>query len=270
MSFYLNDNHQFRRVVRSLTISLLWGCSATGVPTLNINIQGDKKVLVIVTNHEDYPTRDDNTGLWLTELTHFYDPIIQAGLTIDIASPKGVNTPLDERSLGWLYMDKAAKQHLENSEFRAMLANTLDVKSVSASDYIAIYFAGGHGTMWDFRDNDDLKRLAEGIYNDGGFVSSVCHGAAALLNLQLPDGSALIANKYITGFSNIEERLAGLTNEVPFSLEGELVALGANYDKRFVPFVSYAVTDGRLVTGQNPNSGKAVAMQLIEGLQQRR
>ncbi|WP_417552289.1 type 1 glutamine amidotransferase domain-containing protein [Marinomonas fungiae] len=222
-----------------------------------------KKVLIIVTNHEDYPNRKDKTGLWLTEFTHFYDLITKSGLDVDIASPLGGKTPLDERSLSWIYIDKSAKSHLNNPDFKEMLLNTLDVRQLSADGYFAIYFAGGHGTMWDFRNNKDLKRLAEGIYDQGGYIASVCHGGAALLNLESTDGTPLIAEKQITGFSNTEEWLAGLTEEVPFSLETELVALGANYNKRFLPFISYAVVDDRLITGQNPNSSKAVALELL-------
>ncbi|KYN23929.1 thiamine biosynthesis protein ThiJ [Vibrio cidicii] len=254
-------------VVLTFCTSLLLACSTIGERILNFNNQQTKKVLIIVTNHEDYPSREDKTGLWLTELTHFYDLIIEAGLDADIASPLGGKTPLDERSLGWLYMDKSAKSHLSEPNFKALLANTLDARKLTADDYLAIYFAGGHGTMWDFRNNKDLKRLAEGIYNQGGYITSVCHGAAALLNLESSEGTPLIAGRHITGFSNTEEWLAGLTGEVPFSLEDELIALGANYDKRFIPFTSYAIADGRLITGQNPNSGKAVARELLRKLQ---
>lgn len=228
------------------------------------HLDTSKKILVIVTNHEDYPTRTDKTGLWLTELTHFYDVMISAGFKIDIASPLGGKTPLDKRSLGWIYMDKAAKDYLNNGRFTALLDNTLDARSISHEEYVAIYFAGGHGTMWDFKSNADLKRLGEGIYNSGGYVTSVCHGVAALLNLQNSQQQPLISGKQITGFSNTEEWLAGLSNEVPFSLEDEIKKLGADYDKTLLPFVSYAVADGRIVTGQNPSSGKAVARKLLQ------
>lgn len=233
---------------------------------MNLHKQQTKKVLIMVTNHQDYPSREDKTGLWLTELTHFYDLVTEAGLDVDIASPLGGKTPLDERSLGWLYMDKSAKRHLNEPDFKAMLTNTLDARKLNADDYLAVYFAGGHGTMWDFRNNQDLKRLAEGIYNQGGYITSVCHGAAALLNIESLEGTPLVAGRHITGFSNTEEWLAGLTDEVPFSLEDELKALGASYHKKVLPFLSYAIADGRLITGQNPNSGKAVASELIKKL----
>ncbi|WP_394224910.1 type 1 glutamine amidotransferase domain-containing protein [Pseudoalteromonas spongiae] len=233
---------------------------------MKINNVRSQKVLIIVTNYDEYATRSDKTGLWLTELTHFYDLVIEAGLNVDIASPLGGKTPIDERSLGWLYMDKSAKMHLSDTRFSALLNETLDARQLDADNYMAIYFAGGHGTMWDFRDNADLKRLAEGIYNQGGYVTSVCHGAAALLNLEKSDGTALIYGKQVTGFSNTEEWLAGLKNEVPFSLEDELTSLGARYDKKLLPFASYAISDGRLITGQNPYSGKAVARELLKKL----
>ncbi|WP_196801775.1 type 1 glutamine amidotransferase domain-containing protein [Bacteriovorax sp. BSW11_IV] len=230
---------------------------------MKLKLAESKKILIIVTNHEDYPNREDKTGLWLTELTHFYDEVKEAGFEVDIASPNGGKSPLDERSLGWMYIDKEAKKHLKNPEFTRLLDETLDVSKLNGDDYIAIYFAGGHGTMWDFKDNPDLKLISEQIYNNEGYVTSVCHGAAGLLNLQAPSGKPLIENKKITGFSNTEEWLAGLTYTVPFSLEDELKALNPIYKKALFPFVSYAVSDGRIVTGQNPNSGKAVAKELL-------
>lgn len=263
--------------------SFLKKCYTIGVITLLLVFQacaheeimknefaGDKKILVIVTNHSNYPTRTDKTGLWVTELTHFYDVMSAAGFEMDIASPMGGRTPLDERSLGGLYLDKDAKKHLNDPAFMKKLNNTFAVANVKAEDYIAIYFTGGHGTMWDFKDNPDLESAAETIYNQGGYVSSVCHGAAALLNLKLPNGTPLIAGKKITGFSNTEEWLAGLKKEVPFLLQDKLIAQGADYQKALLPFTSYALRDGRVVTGQNPYSGKAVAKELLAAMKEKK
>lgn len=225
-----------------------------------------KKILVVVTNHSKYPSRSDTTGLWVTELTHFYDVMVDAGFTMDFASPLGGKTPLDERSLGWLFMDKSAKAHLRDASFMDRLDDTTPAAEVNPSDYVAIYFTGGHGTMWDFRNNPELKRVAEQIYEHGGYVTSVCHGAAALLNLTRSDGKPLIAGKKVTGFSNTEESLAGLNDQVPFFLQTEMTALGADYQKALLPFTSYAVVDGRLVTGQNPYSGKEVARALLKAM----
>jgi len=223
-----------------------------------------KKVLVVVTNHADYPSREDKTGLWLTELTHFWDVLQAAGVAMDIASPAGGNSPLDERSLGWLYLDDAARAHLRDPAFMARLQQTRRAADLDPTHYAAIYFTGGHGTMWDFRDAPELKRLTEAIHRQGGIVSAVCHGNAALVQLQGPDGKPLIAGRRVTGFSNIEERLAGVRDQVPFLLQDALQAAGAKYEQSWILFTSYAVTDGRLLTGQNPQSGKAVGQQVLK------
>jgi len=221
------------------------------------------RVLVVVTNHADYPSRADKTGLWLTELTHFWDAMQAAGIDMDIASPAGGMSPLDERSLGWLYLDDAARAHLRDPVFMERLAHTRRAADVEPSAYAAIYFTGGHGTMWDFRDAPALKRLAQAIYHQGGVVSAVCHGNAALLQLQDTDGRPLIAGRRVTGFSNLEEHLSGVMSQVPFLLQDAMEAAGARYEKAWLPFTAFAVTDGRLVTGQNPQSGKAVAEQVL-------
>lgn len=231
-------------------------------------VSSQPKVLVVMTNHSEYPTRDDSTGLWLTELTHFYQVFHDAGIEMDFVSPKGGKVPLDERSLGWIYSDEAAHNLLKTSDFSAKLDNTLAAADVKAEGYDVIFYTGGHGTMWDFRGNADLKRLGEGIYQNGGIVSSVCHGAAGLLDLQNADGTALIANKKVTGFSNFEELLSGVKSQVPFYLQSEMEEDGAAYSKALLPFTSYVVTDGRLVTGQNPNSSKEVAQEVLAALRQ--
>jgi putative intracellular protease/amidase len=224
------------------------------------------KVLVVMTNHSSYPTRSDRTGLWLTELTHFYEVFRDAGIEMDFVSPQGGAVPLDERSLGRLYMDEGARMLLKDAQFNARLADTLVPSSVNAADYMAIFYTGGHGTMWDFRGNAGLNTIAEQIYRNGGVVASVCHGAAGLLELVGNDGRPLIAGKEITGFSNAEEYLSGVQSQVPFSLQNELTSRGALYRKGLIPFSAYVVTDGRLVTGQNPGSSSAVAKEILKAV----
>lgn len=230
-----------------------------------------KKVLIVMTNHAQYPSRTDTTGLWLTELTHVYSALQHNFYEMDFVSPQGGVVPLDERSLGWLYVDAEAKALLQDAAFMARLKNTRAAASIQPADYAqyqAIFYTGGHGTMWDFRGNADLKRIAEGIYAQGGIVSSVCHGAAGLVDLQAPDGKPLIAGRKVTGFSNVEEALSGVQSQVPYSLQDQMQAQGARYEKGLIPFASHTVTDGRLVTGQNPGSSKAVAQALLQALQQ--
>jgi len=257
----------FKRIIPGLMATLLLQAAAAQSAGDNTTrTLPVRKVLVVMTNHAAYPSRSDTTGLWLTELTHFYDVIQQAGYSMDFVSPQGGKVPLDERSLGWLYMDDAAKAHLQDPAFAERLQTTKLAASVNPADYLAIYYTGGHGTMWDFKGNKDLQRVAEAIYRQGGIVSSVCHGAAGLLDLQTEEGRPLVEGRLVTGFSNTEEVLSGVKDQVPFSLQDELLSLGVRYDKSIIPFWSYAVTDGRLVTGQNPSSGKAVAKALLQAI----
>lgn len=132
-----------------------------GVPQLN------GKVLVVMTNHSKYPSRSDTTGLWFTELTHFYDVAQAAGLQMDFASPAGGEVPIDERSLKSFYLDDSARAHLADPAFMARLKATLPAAAVDPADYKAIYFTGGHGTLWDFPDNAALKAVSEQIYRQG-------------------------------------------------------------------------------------------------------
>ncbi|MDF9897565.1 type 1 glutamine amidotransferase domain-containing protein [Pseudomonas laurylsulfatiphila] len=232
---------------------------ANAGPAPSTVVAQDRQILVIMTNHASYPSRTDSTGLWLTELTHFTDVVEAAGYTTVFASPRGGAVPLDERSLGWLYMDKAAREHLQSPAFRARLQNTIPIADVDPSRFSVIYFTGGHGVMWDFPNNPDLRRVAETIYNQGGIVSAVCHGVAGLLDLKDEQGQLIIKGRNITGFSDREELFSGMKSQVPFFLEDRLVSQGARYRKGWLPFTSFAITDGRLVTGQNPQSPKAVA-----------
>lgn len=224
------------------------------------------KILVVMTNHSAYPTRSDHTGLWLTELTHFYDVAQTAGYEMDFVSPQGGAVPLDERSLKSIYVDQSAKKHLADPQFMQRLSNTLAPNAIDPSRYKAIYYTGGHGTMWDFPNNQTLKQISEKIYQQGGVVSAVCHGVGGLLLLQDTTGKALIAGRTITGFANIEETLSGIKSQVPFSLQDGLVARGAKYKRSFLPFTSYVIADDRIITGQNPQSSKEIAVAVVERL----
>lgn len=224
------------------------------------------RVLMVMTSHDRYPDRNDGTGLWLAELTHVYDVLTAAGYAVDFVSPKGGAVPLDPRSLGWPHADAAAKARLRDPAFMARLQSTRAAADIDPDAYLAIFYTGGHGTMWDFRDNPALKRAAESIYRHGGIVASVCHGAAGLLELEADDGRPLIEGRRVTGFSNLEETLSGVKDQVPYWLQSELEARGARYEKSWMPFGSFVLTDGRIVTGQNPGSSKEVARALLAAL----
>lgn len=244
----------------AITPTMVGAAEASEVPP-------QAKVLVVMTNHAQYPNRPDTTGLWLTELTHFYEVFHEAGISMDFASPKGGNVPLGKRSLGGSYTDDNAKKLLANEDFAQRLSNTRAAADINPADYDVIYFTGGQGTMWDFKDDPQLKRLAEGIYNKGGIVSAVCHGSTALLNLETPHGTPLISNRRVTGFSRVEEFFAGVSSLVPFDLQSELEKKGASYEKSWLPFMSHVITDGRLVTGQNPESTRDLAKAVLQAMQ---
>lgn len=149
----------------------------------------------------------------------------------------------------------------------ALLAETARPEEIDATDYDVIYFTGGHGVMWDFPNDETLQAITRDIYERGGIVSSVCHGYCGLLNTQLSDGSLLVSGRRLTGFSWFEEVFAGVAKEVPYNVEAEMRKRGALYEKALLPFTPKVVVDGRLVTGQNPQSAKATAQRILSLIQ---
>jgi putative intracellular protease/amidase len=222
-----------------------------------------KRILHVVSNVAHYDDPEDPTGLWLSELTHAWHEFEQAGFEQYIVSPKGGRSPLEPRSLKWPNLDATAKAWRADEKRMALLANTASPESINAADYDAIYFTGGHAVMWDFPDAEGLQRLTREIFEQGGVVASVCHGYCGLLNTTLSDGSRLVDGRKVTGFSWTEEILAGVAKKMPYNAEQEMKDRGARYEKALLPFTSNVVTDGRLVTGQNPQSAKATAKQVV-------
>lgn len=223
-----------------------------------------KRILHVVSNVAHYADPADPTGLWLSELTHAYDLFAAKGYAQRIVSPKGGVTPLEPRSLKWPNRDASARAWLADDAHRALLANTAKPEDIDPADFDAIYFTGGHAVMWDFPDDAGLQRLTRAIYERGGIVASVCHGYCGLLNTRLSDGSLLVAGRRLTGFSWREEILAGVAKKMPYNAEEEMKRRGARYEKALLPFVPKVVVDGRLVTGQNPQSAKATALRVAE------
>jgi putative intracellular protease/amidase len=221
------------------------------------------RILIIVTNVDEYDRVGFRTGLWLGELTHFWDAAEENGFQMDIASPSGGWVPLDPQSLMIPEMGHNSHlggdvtNHYRNKQFMDQLNRTLRVADLSASDYDAIYLAGGHGTMWDF-SSPDLARLLAEFAESGKIVSAVCHGPVGFLDARLSDGSWLVEDKKLTAFSWAEEEADNREDIVPFNLEDELKKRGAHYTKALVPFGKHVVEDGLLITGQNPASARGV------------
>ncbi len=222
------------------------------------------KVLIACTNHDTYPAKTSKTGLWLSELTHFYDVMAKRRIIMDFVSPLGGAIPVDERSFD--LKDECNARYWEETAFRQKLQNSLKPSDVTPNDYRVIYFAGGHGAMWDFAENAALQNIAANIYERNGMVTAVAHGVCGLLNIRLSDGSYLIQDKYVTGYSNVEEALVSFVSEVPYYLEDKLKERGAHYTKAMIPFVEFIEMDERLITGQNSHSARKVATKALEEL----
>lgn len=224
-----------------------------------------KKALIIVTSHTNFNNaKVDPTGLWLSELTHFYDVFEKENIPMDIVSISGGDIPIDSRSLGWMVLDKATKNRHQDPDFMALLKNTLSISEVNTENYDIIYFAGGHGAMWDFADNALLNSMTQTMFEDGKIVAAVCHGISALQNVKLSNGDYLIKGKRGTGFAFFDETVAGVKKLVPYNLEQRLKDRGMIYSKAFFPLGGHTVVDGNLITGQNPNSATETAKRALE------
>ena len=226
------------------------------------------RVLIVVSSHAKLGDSGEATGYWLSEVTHFYHVVARHGFAVDFVSPTGAPAAMDPASRD--LDDDLNRAFVENPSLHAALDLPLAPTAVDPSRYVAIYFAGGHGTMWDFASAAAVAELAARIWQAQGFIAAVCHGPAGLLAIQGPDGRLLIAGKRVTGFANVEERLVGKASVVPYSLQDRLTAGGGLYEKALLPFSAHVVRDGRLITGQNPRSAAGVAEALVEALEQGR
>ena len=222
-----------------------------------------KKILFVVTSHDSKGSSGEKTGYYLSEVSHPWEVLVEAGYEIDFVSPKGGNPPVDGFDLG----DPVNKKFWEDKHYHTKITNSLKPNDVKPNDYTAIFYAGGHGAMWDLPNNSELANIASKIYEQNGIVAAVCHGPAGLLNIKLSDGKYLIDGKKVNGFSNEEEELVKLTQVVPFLLENQMKDRGGIYEKS-APWQNHVTVDGRLITGQNPQSAKAVGEAIKKALAQ--
>ncbi|KFC20534.1 type 1 glutamine amidotransferase domain-containing protein [Chryseobacterium sp. FH1] len=223
-----------------------------------------KKILFVVTSHDKKGGTGEPTGYYLGEVSHPWEVLHNAGYEIDFVSPKGGNPPVD----GFDLTDAVNKEFWENKEYRNKIGNSLKPDDVKPNSYLAIFYAGGHGAMWDFADNQKLSQLASDIYENGGVVAAVCHGPAGLVNIKLKNGKYLVDGKKINAFTNEEETEVKLEKIVPFLLEDKLKDRGAIFEKseKWKPHVT---VDKKLVTGQNPQSAKIVGEAILAELQKK-
>lgn len=219
-----------------------------------------KKVLIAVTNHDQLAGTGKPTGWHCAEVSHPLKVFRDADLVVDFVSPNGGHAPMDPGSED--HDDPVNRAFLDRADDQRKLADTLSPGQVDPSEYGAIFFAGGHGTMWDFPDASQLQTLTAQIYEKGGVVGAVCHGPAALVNLKLSDGKYLVNGKNLSCFTNEEERKVGKTDVVPFLLATRLEEQGAEHVFA-APFEACVEVSERLVTGQNPASADGVAEQMV-------
>jgi putative intracellular protease/amidase len=219
-----------------------------------------KKILFVVTSHDKKGDTGENTGYYLGEVSHPWEVLHKAGYEIDFVSPKGGTPPVD----GFDLKDPVNKEFWESKD-KNKIDNSLKPSQVNPSEYCTIFYAGGHGAMWDFADNKELADIASKIYENGGIVAAVCHGPAGLVNIKLNNGKYLVDGKKINAFTNEEESEVKLTNVVPFLLEDKLKEKGAKFEKSGF-WQNHVVNDQRVITGQNPQSAKSVGETILKEL----
>ncbi|MEZ4459206.1 MAG: AgmX/PglI C-terminal domain-containing protein [bacterium] len=226
-------------------------------------VSSTKPVLFVVSGHTELGNTGKKTGYFLSEVAHPWHVLTKAGVGVSFVSPNGGAVEMDPKSND---LEDPINVEFLASDDAKKLANTMKPADVDATQFSAIFYAGGHGAMWDFPSNPKLAETAATIYENGGVVAAVCHGPAGLVDIKLSDGTFLVAGKKVAAFTNEEEAAVELTNTVPFLLADKLKERGAIH----VPaenFEANVVVDARLVTGQNPASATGVGEKILEIVQ---
>ena len=223
------------------------------------------KTLIVLTSHDQLGDTGRKTGFWLEELASPYYTFKNAGAEIVLASPKGGQPPLDPKSNEASNQTDLTKRFEADAAAKAQLATTLRLDSVNQGDFDTVFYPGGHGPMWDLAEDQNSVKLIESFLAADKPVALVCHAPGALRHVKKPDGTPLVEGKKVAGFTNSEESTMGLTDVVPFLVEDELKAKGGLYSKG-PDLKPYIVSDGLLITGQNPASSGPAAKALIEQL----
>lgn len=232
------------------------------------NKQVDKravKILMVLTSHSRLGDTGKATGFWLEEFAAPYYVFKDAGAAITLASPKGGQPPQDPKSDEPGSQTEATLRFKNDKEGQAALANTVKLSAISADDYDAVFYPGGHGPLWDLTEDRDSIALIEKMHAAGKPVSAVCHAPCVFRHTKAADGTPLVSGKAVTGFSNTEEEAVGLTKIVPFLLEDVLKQNGGKYSKA-ADFKPHVVSDGNLITGQNPPSSEGTAKAVLRHL----
>lgn len=224
-----------------------------------------KNVLFILTSHEELGNTGEKTGFWIEEFAAPYYLLKDKGIQITLASPKGGQPPIDSKSDHPDSQTPATIRFKADQETQKILSQTKKLSEVSASDFDAVFYPGGHGPLWDLAEDKDSIALIENFYNSGKTVAAVCHAPAIFKHTKAENGEFIVKDKKVTGFTNTEEEAVQLTDIVPFLVEDMLKSNGGIYSKKG-DWEEYAVEDGLIITGQNPASSELVAEILLKRL----
>ena len=220
-------------------------------------------ILMVLTSHDQLGNTGKKTGFWLEEFAAPYYVFKDAGVQITLASPHGGQPPLDPKSDDESAQTDATRRFKADAEAQKQLASTVPLSSVKAEDFDAVFYPGGHGPLWDLAEDPHSIALIEKTFAAGKPLALVCHAPGVLRHTKAPDGSPLVQGKKVTGFTNSEEDAVQLTKIVPFLVEDMLKANGGVYSKG-PDWAPYVLTDGTLVTGQNPASSEQGAHALLK------
>jgi putative intracellular protease/amidase len=221
------------------------------------------KILIVLTSHDKLGNTGQKTGFWLEEFAAPYYVFKDAGADVTLASPKGGQPPLDPKSDEPDFQTQATERFKQDGSAQVALANTVRLSEISPSDYDAVFYPGGHGPLWDLAEDPDSVALIETMFNSGKPVAAVCHAPGVLRHAKASNDSSLVDGKSVTGFSNSEEDAVQLTEIVPFLVEDELKGKGGVYSSAD-DWHPYVITDGNLITGQNPASSEPAANAVLD------
>ena len=224
-----------------------------------------KKILMVITSHDQLGDTGNKTGFWIEEFAAPYYVFKDAGLDITLASPLGGQPPIDPSSEMDDFVTEATKRFDQDAETKEQLANTVVLSSVNEADYDAVFYPGGHGPLWDLATDVKSIKLIEDFLAANKPVGAVCHASAVLLDVKDSSGEFVVKGKAVAGFTNSEEAAVQLTDVVPFLVEDEFIKRGADYQK-VDDWQAFAVQDGLIISGQNPASSELVAKKLLAQL----
>lgn len=259
-------------IVLLLTLIGTYSCTDNKKEASSEKVSGEKvelqkeqqtKVLFVLTSHDELGDTGKKTGFWKEEFATPYYTLLDKGVAITIATPKGGKAPIDPRSDSPDAATEATKRFDKDAEAQERIANTKVLADMKPDNFDAVFYPGGHGPLWDLANNQTSIALIEKFNRQEKPVAFVCHAPGVLKNVTGTDGEPFVKDKKVTGFTNSEEEAVGLTDAVPFLVEKMLKDNGGIYSKKD-NWTSYALKDGNLITGQNPASSKAVAELLLK------